>query len=187
MQTYSHFLLTVWLRDRFAKRWANPHWAMVLGSVLPDIPLCLLTLWYFLRQYYIFGPGFPLFGPDYDSFYFRDPIWLTSHNIFHSPPAVAAWMAIGYFAGVKRNNLFWIAFFWFAIGCALHSVADIATHHDDGPLLWFPFDWESRFESPISYWDRRHYAAIVSPIEHSIDAVILGWVLVKTWRRRRKS
>ncbi len=186
MQTYSHVLLTVWLRSRLAKRRAAPPpGALVLGSFAPDLPLLLLTLWYFYRQYSLHGPGFPLFGPDYDAYYFHDPLWIAAHNVFHAPAAVLIWTALGYFAGVRRGNPFWTAFFWFAVGCAFHSLIDVATHYDDGPLLWFPFDWETRFYSPISYWDRRHYAGVVSPIEHAMDALILAWALLGAWRRRR--
>ena len=186
MQTYSHVLLTVWLRSRLAKRRAAPPpGAFVLGSFAPDLPLLLLTLWYFYRQYSLHGPGFPLFGPDYDAYYFHDLLWIAAHNVFHAPAAVLIWAALGYFAGVRRGNPFWTAFFWFAVGCAFHSLIDVATHHDDGPLLWFPFDWETRFYSPISYWDRRHYAGVVSPIEHAMDALILAWALLGAWRRRK--
>lgn len=187
MQTYSHILLTVWLRSRLAKRRLSPHWAILLGSFAPDLPLCFLTLRYFFQQYSLHGSDFSLFGPDYDFYYFQDPLWLVSCNLFHAPAAVLVWIAIGYFAGIRRGSPFWTAFFWFAAGCALHAAIDIATHHDDGPLLGFPFDWETRFHSPISYWDRRHHAAIVAPIEHAIDALILAWALIRMWKRRNES
>ncbi|MEI2691742.1 MAG: hypothetical protein V9H69_19395 [Anaerolineae bacterium] len=48
---------------------------------------------------------------------------------------------------------------WLAAGLALHSALDVLTHHDDGPLLLFPFDWRRRWCSPVSYWDQAHHAA----------------------------
>ena len=73
---------------------------------------------------------------------------------------------------------------WFALGCGLHSCVDILTHYDDGPLLFFPFNWRYRFASPISYWDPRHYANIIAPLEHLMDLFFIGY-LVAQWRRKR--
>lgn len=185
MQTYSHLLIGIWLRARLTKRGTAAHTMMIFGSSAPDAPLTLLTLWHFWQQYGLHGSGFPLFGPEYDARYFHDPLWLAAHNVLHSPTAAALWLALGWFAGVRRGSRPWTVFFWFAAGCALHSLIDVATHHDDGPLLWFPFDWETRFHSPISYWDRRHYAGVVSPIEHALDALILVWAAAALLRRRK--
>ncbi len=43
------------------------------------------------------------------------------------------------------------------ISCLLHSMIDVATHFDDGPVLFWPLDWSTRFASPVSYWDDDHY------------------------------
>ncbi|MEZ4675136.1 MAG: hypothetical protein R2932_12925 [Caldilineaceae bacterium] len=32
-----------------------------------------------------------------------------------------------------------------------HTAIDIPLHYDDGPLLLFPFDWKTRFHSPVSH------------------------------------
>jgi len=44
-------------------------------------------------------------------------------------------------------------FEFFIAGCFVHSFIDIYTHVDDGPLMFWPFDLESRFTSRISHWD----------------------------------
>ena len=84
----------------------------------------------------------------FNDLFFKNKAWIAVHNVLHSPlllglllvplvffleDAVAAW------------------FFWFLLSCLLHTAIDIPTHHNDGPLLLFPLNWELRFESPVSY------------------------------------
>jgi hypothetical protein len=58
----------------------------------------------------------------------------------------------------------------------IHSVIDVITHYDDGPVLFFPFDWHTRFHSPVSYWDRAHYAGQFIWVELGINVVLLGYL-----------
>ncbi len=190
MHTYSHVLQTVWLRSVLATRGCNPHASFVLGSFLPDMPLMLLTAWYGIRRRLDLGSGAPFFGADYDALFFGDPVWLIGHNSMHAPPTIAAGLALGWWLGLGGGRRGWAVLFWFAAGCGLHSIFDIATHHHDGPLLLFPFDLETRFASPVSYWDSRHYAKVLLPIEHAIDLAIGAWMLGKwfpLWLRRLQS
>lgn len=163
---------------------------MVLGSVAPDLPLVALTLHYFYQRGVFGGANVRLFGPDYDQLYFHDAVWVASHNVLHSPPPLIALLVAAYWFGIRGSSSFALGAWWFALGSSLHSVVDIATHHHDGPLLLFPFDWAWRFESPISYWDRRYYASIVSPLEHTMDAgivLVLLWQGWLTYRNRTRS
>lgn len=57
-------------------------------------------------------------------------------------------------------------------------------HHNDGPLLFFPFDWSTRFASPVSYEGAEHYGAIVGPIDLAVT-IIGGSYLPVTWWKRR--
>ena len=52
--------------------------AALVGAIAPDLPLFALTLWYWAR--YGFG-----FGPEYDLLYFNDPMWIVGHSLFHAP------------------------------------------------------------------------------------------------------
>ncbi|APX11958.1 cobalamin biosynthesis protein CobQ [Tateyamaria omphalii] len=64
-------------------------------------------------------------------------------------------------------------------GAALvHLALDFPLHHDDGRPHFWPFSYWV-FESPVSYWDRSHGAALVAPIEASIATV----AAVVLWRR----
>jgi hypothetical protein len=71
------------------------------------------------------------------------------------------------------------------MGAGIHTVIDIATHVDDGPLLFFPFNWSYRLQSPISYWDPEHYGLIFAPLEHLLDVALI-FILVRRWRTQKR-
>lgn len=68
----------------------------------------------------------------------------------------------------------------------VHSVIDILTHFDDGPLLFFPFDWHMRFYSPVSYWDKAHYASQFFYFEIGLNIVLLGYLVLPEIIKRLK-
>ncbi|MEL7233648.1 MAG: hypothetical protein AAGK74_04070, partial [Chloroflexota bacterium] len=78
MQTYSHAIINATLGKQLEKRGVRPmYWALVLGSLMPDAPLTVLTLnyWYNIRAE--LGAGASpeqLFGERYDALYFGDPV-----------------------------------------------------------------------------------------------------------------
>lgn len=180
MQTYSHAIITAALEKRFGGN--SPikvdKWALLAGSFMPDMPLFILTMIFFAGRASS-GEGFDagLFGQDYDTLYFTNPVWIIGHSLFHSPPMITLYLAIGYFWGVRGGKRWALALFWFAIGAGFHALLDIPTHHNDGPLLFFPFDWQTRFSSPISYWDPAYGARIFAPLEHLLDVLLLGFLL----------
>lgn len=186
MQTYSHFLMTAALAHLGGGGRRVPALrpgALLLGSVMPDVPLILLTGRYMSRR---IGPNQApgqLFGSEYDALYFNDPLWISGHNLFHTPPLVLLYLLLGFLLwrhGRRGGDLL----FWFAAGCALHAGVDILTHHNDGPLLLYPFNWQLRFMSPLSYWDPAHYGRQVSAFEHGMDLLILVG-FIRRWRAGR--
>lgn len=188
MHTYSHLLWTVaggrWIAARTRVRTG----ALLAGSVAPDLPLLVLTLMFWAGQPDV-GPGTDaLFGAAYDTLFFHDPVWVVSHNMLHAPLVLAGLAGIGWAA--RRAGKGWgAALMWFAVGCAAHAAIDIAVHRDDGPLLLFPFDWETRFTSPVSYWQAAYHARWVAGIEHLVDLAVLAWLgtgLVRRIGRSRK-
>ncbi|MEO1290897.1 MAG: metal-dependent hydrolase [Chloroflexota bacterium] len=188
MQTYSHFIITAALNHKYKdkSKVKVDTWALLLGSVAPDIPLVILTAIFFFQRF-VLEDGTPvegLFGAEYDNLYFNDPLWITGHALFHAPPMLIFYLTIGYIFGFRGGKTWARALFWFAIGASLHSAIDIVTHHNDGPLLFFPFNWDIRFISPISYWDPNHYGNIFAPIEHVFDLIVVIWLFVS--RRKRK-
>jgi hypothetical protein len=60
----------------------------------------------------------------------------------------------------------------------LHLFFDLALHHNDGRAHFWPISsWI--FESPLSYWDPRHYGNVVGPLE--VAASLACCVVL--WRR----
>ncbi|MEW4530062.1 metal-dependent hydrolase [Maioricimonas sp. JC845] len=186
MKTPSHLLMTV----AAAKRWGTaevPRMAVWLGAVAPDLPLYVLTfsgLWFFhyWQGWTLRESARHIFG----TLYFSDPGWIACHNLLHSPTSLAMGLVLAKLAQRRwpRAARWWT---WFLVACLFHSVVDILTHHDDGPLLFWPIDWTTRFASPVSYWDPAHFGREFSRLELALDVVLLAylvWPMVRSlWGR----
>jgi hypothetical protein len=188
MQTYSHALINGALAGPLKRRgWEVSATAFVVGGVLPDIPFFLLTI---MGGFYYWIIGGTPTGESaliymHMTLYFTDPLWVAAHNLLHAPLILLPLGALGYWAMKQQRR--WGAFLlWFALGAGLHSLIDVFTHANDGPILFFPLNWSFRYNSPISYWDPDHYGLYFAPLEHLLD-IFLIVVLVKTWRRTRQS
>lgn len=191
MNTPSHLIITAALRKGVGCAVAIPRGAFLLGSVLPDVPLFFLAIGsqiYF--RYLAVGNSPRMTEQTFDYLYFNNPWWIASHNLLHSPTllliALGALWGARSLVGTRRH---WC--FWFVLGCLLHTALDIPTHVDDGPVLFFPFDWSYRFHSMISYWDRRYYGRQFTVFELTLDLILLGYLwLPPLWRwvkQRRQS
>lgn len=183
MNPPSHLLINTALR-----RWVAPDYirgsAFIFGAVLPDIPLTLLWIGAYIFEHYFRGDTtVRLMDERFDQLYFTDPLWITSYNFFHSPVILLCALALLWrfrkAIGTRRQWLFWLV-----AGCLVHTILDIPVHVHDGPLLLFPFDWNLRFQSPISYWDRRYHGREFAVFELSLDIVLLV-ALVGQWLRKR--
>ncbi len=187
MQTYSHFLITALAADGLKQREVAVRSKAVLwGSIMPDIPLGLLSLGY-LAYYRWVAPlpdGVSMMA-HFDTLYFTNPVWKAGHNFFHAPLIILAMVAMGVYAG-RRGKGWGPTLLWFALGCGLHSFFDVFTHHSDGPLLLFPLNWDWRFISPVSYWDSDYYGNIFAPVEHLLDLGILIY-FGRNWLLKRRA
>lgn len=174
MMTQSHVLITAFLGDRMHRRGARVRrLAFALGGLMPDVPLIVLTLGYFGWRRWVApaDDGF-VFGPAYDALYFGDPIWIFLTSLFHAPLFIAAYALYARCTGRPR-------LWWFAMGCALHTIIDVFTHHNDGPLLLYPFDWSYRFAAPLSYWHPAYGGATFALYENLLDLAIVGYFLFR--------
>ena len=183
MNTPSHWLMTITAAKLIPWAQKPPRWALGLGSIAPDIPLYFLSFGgiYYFRDY-LGWEDKRVFSHLFDDLYFKDPVWIALHNFLHSPTMLimllGAALAI---RGIRPRLSRWLIFFLSA--CMLHSIVDVLTHNDDGPVIFFPFDWHYRFPSPISYWDRDHHAGPFMIFEFLLDAGCLGF-LIWNWRRK---
>ncbi len=196
MQTYSHFLLTVAFYQPL-KRYASKQLpslrsgALMLGSVMPDIPLTLIAIGcglYDLVTRVNVSTNEVIFLPTLDklfrNWFFTNPYVIVPHNLFQAPILVTLYILLGYWLWKYKHAIgSWI--FWLACACMLHTLIDIPLHHDDGPLLLFPFNWSVRFISPFSYWDENHYGREFLIFEHSLDLVLIVVFLVIYWPKIR--
>lgn len=161
------------LADGPSRRW------FVLGGLAPDVGLYVLTAGAVV--FYPLVRGLSLqetFSLAFDDLFFNDPLWIVVQNTLHSPVVLAGLSAVGAMLGKKR-------LLNFALGCLLHTAMDIPVHHDDGPLYLFPFNWDLRFNSPVSYWDPEYFGRIVQPIDMAIT-VLGGGYLLHRWRQSRQ-
>lgn len=192
MQTYSHLLVTAVIAVQIEqKRAVKPGKTFLLGSVLPDIPLFSLTAGYIISRQVNPGRGDEfLFGASYDALYFTNPWWIAGHNLFHAPLLILLVAAVGY--GLLRQTARpgWQSWgrplIWLAAGFGLHSLMDIWTHVNDGPVLFFPLNWTVRFHAPVSYWDPRYGGRMFAPLEHLLDLILFAFLGRCWWQARQR-
>ena len=215
MQTYSHLILGGVLtgpighltRQNAQRLPAASTSALLLGSILPDLPLIILSIMAITRDVAtgIFtnanftapAMGVPpelletsMTAKLFAIWFFENPWVITAQNLFHSPLLLVIFIVLGNVAwrrGWQRSG--W--FFWLFCAALLHTLSDIPLHVNDGPLLLFPINWTLRFISPISYWDPNYFGREWSIFEHLLILVLLiylGWHYrksVRAWWQQR--
>jgi LexA-binding, inner membrane-associated putative hydrolase len=177
MQTPSHFLMTA----TFAK--AFPHLrivksALLWGSIAPDLALWALSIGGIIHYRFMLGWSMEKTGAMmFDNLYFHHPLWIISHNLLHAPILLLLGLAWAWQGSRRKNDRLHHWFLCFFSACLVHSTIDILTHVDDGPLLFFPLDWTTRFRSIISYYDDRYYGKEFSIFEQSLNLFFLIYLL----------
>ena len=151
MTTHSHAILNIALLSRRDKPFL--HCYAFIGAVLPDLPL---FIFFIIESIIRKTPEAELWG----SLYFTEA-WQNFFDIFNSVPLILILLGIGYYL---LNSEKITVFAWSLL---IHCAFDLLTHNDDGHHHLYPLS-DFAFESPISYWDRDHYAGIVAPIERVV-------------------
>ncbi|MCP5038144.1 MAG: cobalamin biosynthesis protein CobQ [Rhodobacteraceae bacterium] len=137
--------------------------AALLGGFLPDFSLYFMFFWH---RFVLNVSENQIFG----QLYYSDR-W---QSIFAVDNSFLVWALILALALVVKRP--WLVVL--AGAALLHLCFDFPLHNDDARAHFWPISlW--RFESPVSYWDSRHYGAILAPLEY-IFALILLAIL---WRR----
>jgi hypothetical protein len=185
VNTPSHLIVNAALRRWYAGRVSIPRGAFLLGAVLPDLPLLLLSVGTFLYYRYALGAQDMrgVMGEAFDYRYFHDPLWIAGHNLLHSPTLLLIFLLL-LLRFRERAGAWGRWLLWFVLGCLVHTALDIPTHVNDGPVVFFPFDWQTRFSSPVSYWDRRHYGREFAVFELCLDVLLLAYLFVPPLLRR---
>jgi len=178
MQTPSHFLMTATLAKALP-RVPIVKSAFLWGSIAPDLALWGLSLGGIIYYHFMLGWSMKqALTLMFDDLYFHHPVWIVSHNLLHAPILLLlglgwAWRSSHH--GDRSRISLW--FLWFFLACLMHSTVDILTHVDDGPLIFFPLDWTTRFRSIVSYYDDRYYGREFSLFERSLNLFFLIYLL----------
>jgi hypothetical protein len=134
-------------------------WAAIIGSFMPDFSLYFAGIWAMQVQ-----------GRSPELFFGRDYFSDGLQSIFAIDNSFFVWGAVLAIALWLRRDILVAA----SASALMHIALDFPLHHDDGRAHFWPVsDWV--FVSPVSYWDRDHYANIVGPLEMLL---CLGLVVV---------
>lgn len=185
MRTPSHLIMTAVINYSIPKDQRQTT-AFLLGSILPDIPFAILTVVYSL--YFTIWGSTPndtgLMEYLHFNLFFSDPVWIISHNVFHSLVVGFTMLLVAY---IKRDTLWGKRLMWLTFGILLHTIIDIFTHHMDGPLFLFPLNWTYRFMSPISYWEPEYFGNQFRIFEYVLDILLVSFSISKWWQNRKQS
>ena len=180
----THLVINAAINKNFGKKFSIVRSAFLWGSVAPDISLFLLTIGYLLYlRFFSSEPIAARMENAFGNLFFNDPLWIISHNFLHSPTMLVILAILFWRMRNQKWNKWWLSFL---SGSMIHTVVDILTHHDDGPLLFFPFDWQTRFYSPISYWDKAHYGSQIFWVEVGINILLLAYLFLPKLIQRFK-
>jgi len=137
--------------------------AAALGSILPDLSLYLMAG---VALVVMKIPAERVFGELYFS--------RTWQTVFAIDNSFVIWGLILLVALWLRSLPV------IALACAglLHIATDFPLHNDDARRHFWPLS-EWVFQSPLSYWDSDHHAAIVAPV--GLLAVLISAAVL--WRR----
>jgi hypothetical protein len=162
MNTPAHLLLGVAVMGRTGQ--ARLIWAALVGALLPDVSLYVLAG---VSLHLLNIPASVVFS----ELYYSDR-WQA---IFAIDNSFLVWGALAG-AAIWRRSGWAMALTGAAL---LHLCFDLPLHHDDGRAHFWPLTgWV--FESPVSYWDPRHGAVWVAPLEAALAAV----AAIGIWRLR---
>lgn len=187
MNTPSHLIISAALHKK-VNRTDIPGSAFLLGSIMPDFPLAFLTLGtYFYHALILKQNTIGLMENIIHPAYFNNPVWITAHNLLHSPVALFIYLAFlwKYRSQPGSRGNWWL---WFVLSGMLHTSIDILTHVTDGPLLFWPLNWTIRFHSLISYWDPAYFGLQFAVFELLLDSALLGYLFLPklvAWFKKR--
>ena len=163
MNTPTHVAtsLLVWRKE--------PDWnsvaAVVAGAFLPDAPMFgfygYQRIWAGRTESEIWS-----------KLYF-DPAWQLFFDLFNSIPIALVLIVVCHLTGFRLAKIL-------CASALLHMCCDLPVHHDDAHRHFLPLsNW--RFESPLSYWDPKHYGIpfAIAELVFAISACFfVGWKAV---------
>lgn len=146
MHTPAHVAASLWVWRKHDSEWRTS--ALLVGAILPDAPMFL-----FFAVVKLAGYGS---REIWQQLYF-DASWQWFFDIFNSAPL---FLGIAWWAW-RRKHPWWLLM---AGSALLHIACDFPLHHEDAHRHGLPLT-QYRFESPISYWDPKHFGIPVAICE----------------------
>lgn len=152
MKTPTH-LLAGYIFSRATRMTALDTRCFIAGACLPDLPI--IVCWPALGVYTVItGGGFDIsrFREIADRLYFSDSALAHLHNLLHSPVSLALLILLTGILFPDRPRLrrcLVVAL----VGAVTHSVIDIVSHVDDGPLVFWPVEQSIRVRGLFSHWN----------------------------------
>jgi hypothetical protein len=161
MNTPAHAIINLLILGRKDK--PDHNLMIVLGSILPDLPMFIFYFYEKIRAV----PERIIWTQSY-----YDSGWQLFIDLFNSfPLAIIGGLIAYYYSASKLISLF--------VSIFLHLVEDFPLHNHDAHRHFLPFsNW--RFHSPISYWDSRHYGHIIGLLE-AFTVVIACFILARRY------
>jgi len=164
MITTTHILLNTALLGR--KKNPGRNWPLILGSLLPDIPMLFYFLYMLMTHHHQDGTHWVSLNE-----YTIRQTWV---DWAHSIPLAISGALLCYF--IKNN----FGFFFFA-AMVFHDLEDLPLHAEYAHRHFLPLN-DFRFFSPISYVDSRYHGAWVASLEWGLVLLCIGIL----WRRGLK-
>src|SRR5260370_3176461 len=143
---------------------SGPAFLILLGPILPDVPIVVL----YLREPYLHPLPEEVIWRDH----YQRPFWQNLIHGMHSFPLGAAGLALS----LTLHSAFGAYFFGSAL---LHALGDLPIHVEDAHRHFWPLS-NYRLISSISYWDLRYHAREVAAVELVLvaSACSLLWFLL---------
>ncbi len=165
MNSPTHTLLALALLSK--KGEAKRNWAVLVGSVIPDL---VIYLWAPYQSLVNGVSGQDMWG----ELYFQAPM----QNLIAYFNSIPIYFSLALLGWVMRAKLWGQILLFFALAALIHMMTDLPVHADDAYRHFWPLtDW--RFHSPISYWDIDYHSKWVSAIEAVVGLICI----VVLWRR----
>lgn len=185
MMTQTHTLIAATLFVS-SRRPTKHNCAILIGSFVPDIAVFGLFIW----SKFVGIPERQLWR----EVYFSEPM-LTYTAIANSLSLYLLVLLLGMLLIrvqtvskelVDRSNTVAIytnsAICLFALAAITHLVGDFPVHAGDAHPHFWPFT-DSRFHSPVSYWDHKHFGEVFSYIEASLG-ILLSIILFRRFKSK---
>lgn len=167
MNTPTHILVGMAVLARGGATWRNI--AVLCGAVVPDLSIYVLLVWSKLRGV----PDWMIWR----EVYWQEP-WQSVSAISNSVPLYVGLLLAGRY---WRADLVWV----FAAAALFHMGLDFPFHNSDAHKHFWPLaDW--RFNSPLSYWDHRHFGSYVGIFEIMVALICVAvlWRRFSGWQAR---